>query len=416
MEKEVLYSPYFHNVVASRKKIFLGALCDYFLVFILTVIAFVSIGSPILSNLDVTKSNNEAISSSETALNKIVGETHIQTYNESNGKLISPEIMAKNYIITLAKTSYYVNNELSFPISDKEKTLLKEEDTFLNEEERNYSLNPLAYYFCYFKEQHSELNFYTYGGTDYSINKEKGLYEYAYGYSDSSYLSYFETKVEGLSKYETLSLAKAKLITDYLYYNDSGASKTYSALAKAYSKASNIFIKEVENNYLAYKNEQSNFDKAYSNATLGYFITLYLCYSLAFIILETLPIFNKRKITLGYYVHKLAYAKENEERPRWYQFLVKSFTRYFMYLSVPSILLILFSQSALLFYSFGFFRFAYLIFFSLALLAISNILMLNNNNHQGLAELAGALLIKDIDELESNDPEFAKKESGQNGR
>ena len=416
MKKEELYSPYFHNVVASRKKIFLGSLCDYFLVFILTTVLYTLVGSSILSSLPITKSNNEAMASSNTSLRKIVGETHIQTYNEEEDSLTSVETMAKDYIVALAKTSYYVNGDLLFPVSSTEKVTLSEGDTFLNEENKGYDLNPLAYYFCSFKAQHEELNFYTYDGVDYSSDKKKGLYEYAFGYTSGSYSSFFEEKAKNLSQYETLTLAKAKSITDYLYYGDSGASSVYSALSKAYNNASKKFVEEVESKYQAYINEQARFNEAYGNSTLGYLLTLYLTYALSFVILEIIPVFNKRKVTIGYYVHKLAYAKENETNPKWYQFLLKSLIRFFLYLSSPALLLLLFSQWGLLFYSFGFFRFIYLVAFSLILLLVSNILMLNNKNHQGIAELGSALLLKDTDELEANDPEFAKKENDQHGK
>lgn len=416
MKKEELYSPYFHNVIASRKKIFLGSLCDYFLVFILTTTLYTLVGSTIMSSLPVTKSSNEAMTNSNSSLRKIVGETHVQTYDEADDSLVSIETMAKEYIVALAKTSYYVNGDFLFPISNTEKVTLSEADTFLNEEQRNYSHNPLAYYFCYFKAQHEELNFYIYEGTDYSLDKKRGLYEYAFGYESGSHSSFFEERTEGLSKYETLTLAKAKSITDYLYYGDPGASGVYIALSKAYSNASKKFVAEVESKYLAYIKEQARFDQAYANSTLGYLLTLYLSYAVSFVILEILPLFNKRKVTIGYYVHKLAYAKENEAKPKWYQFLVKSIIRFLLYLSAPSLLLFLFSQWGLLFYPFSFFRFIYLVAFSLVLLIVSNILMLNSKNHQGIAELGSGLLLKDSDELEASDPEFVKKEEGQHGK
>lgn len=403
MEKETLFSPFRNNVPAKKGKIFLAALVDYGLALVMSMLVFSLIGLTTFSALPQTSEKRNIINQSETALNQIVGETGLVQFGESGDTLLSTSEMAKGYILSLAKTSFYLEGT-NFPISSWESEVVKEEDTFFNS-----SRDPLGTYYFHFKANEPTLSSYVYGGVDYSTKKEEGLYGYAFGYSDPSFASFFKKRNDVLPQYQQLDYSLATKVADYLAYGDSGGFETYRKLEGAYSKANNLFVEEVEKNYAPYLSEKAVFDEAYTSYTLSYILCVHFSYALALLLCELWPLISKRKVTLGYSVHKLAYTREDETIPHFHQYLIKSLFRLVEYSSIPFIVLFFFSQMGLFFFSFGRFYFIYIPLLSLLLLILSSLNIGLAKLARPLPELASGLVIKDTEELEPNLP---KEESG----
>lgn len=402
MKKEVLFSPFRNNVPAKKGKIFLAALVDYGLTLVMSMLVFSLVGLTTFSALPAFSEKRNLINESETELNETVSETGLVKLDEDKGTLISTSEMAKSYIATLTKTSFYLEGA-NYPISSSESESVKKEETFFN-----VSLDPLRTYFFSFKAKEASLSSYEYDGVDYSNDLEKGLYEYAFGYGDSSFSSYFLMREESLPKYQQLDYSIATKVADYLAYGDSGGLETYRKLESAYSKANTLFVNEVESNYSPYLAKKAVFDEAYSSYTLSYILCVHFSYALALALCELWPLFSKRKVTLGYSVHKLAYTKEDETKPSFYQYLIKSLFRLVEYSSIPFIVLFFFSQMGLFFVSFGYFYFIYIPLLSVLLLVLSSLNIGLAKLSRPLPELASGLVIKDTEELE---PVLPKEEN-----
>ncbi len=412
MEKEVLSSPFKNYKIASAKKVFLGALCDYGSIFVLTMLLFLSAVLPLFSALPSTKASKETVEKETIALKETVSESRLQTYDEESGELSSLTSLAKDYITRLAKTSYFLNGE-PFPISNTESSEVSESDTFLADD--SYSGDRISYYYYLFKAEHSSLSSYIYDSIDYETDKDSYLYLKAFGYEKSEYFSFFEEKTPDLPKYQQLNIAKAKNVAEYLIYGDTGGLSVYISLQKAYLSASDIFIKEVESKYEPYLLHEASFEKAYQRYCLGYVLSAVFAYGISLAVLELFPLVSKRKTTLGYHLHKLAYATENYAKPSFWQYFLKSFLRLIVYCSTPCFLLLFFSQGGLLFVSFGYFSFAIVWAMSLLLTLLSVILLFSKENHQPLEEFASRLLIVDTQELEDGIP-LEERKADTNGR
>lgn len=407
MDKQILYSPYKNNTLAKKGKIFLSSLCDYGITFVLSMLVFALAGSPIFGSLPSTKEEKNRITEETTTLRQIVSETRLQPYDSENKKLTPLNDLAKEYIVTLTQTAYYLNNTL-YPMTHSSPKEVSIEDTFL-EKSGNYIHDRISYYYYSFKPAYASLSSYVYNDVDYQAKKEDFLYPVAFTYGKADYRDYFTKVTDDVPIYQQLDFKKAKNIAEYLVYGDAGGSAYYLSLQKAFLSAENVFIKEVENNYEPYLSHQKTFSIAYSNYSLSYLLSVFFSYVFAFTLCELFPLISKRKVTLGYHLHKLAYSTEEETSPRFHSYLVKSSLRLLMYSSVPTLVLFFFSQWGLLFVSFGYFRFLYLLLASLLLAIISTFTLIFGKNHQGLPELAPHLLIKDTEELEKGTPLEEKK-------
>lgn len=407
--KQRLLSPYKNHQEATPGKAFLGALCDYAIVFILTMLLFMSVGLPVFSALPSVNNNKDIVSKETTALKETVAETGLQPIDPVSGSSISLNDLAKNYIATLAKTSYYLYDE-PYPIDNVHAEAVKEEDTFFASDYKN---DPISYYYYVYKSSHESLNNYIYDSVDYRSDKAEYLYKIAFGYKNDEYASFFHQLSEDLHLYQQLSLLKAKNVAAYLVYADNGGLDTYISLQKAYLSASNVFINEVETRYEPYLEHKASFLKAYEEYSFGYVLSPIAAYVFSFILLELFPLISKRDSTFGYHFTKLAYI-DNEEGtiPRLHQYLKKSALRFFSFLSIPFVLLFFFSQGGLLFVSyFGYFRFVYLLLVSLLLSILSIIVTFVSSSHVPLEEKWGGISIVDTTQIESGVPLEERKES-----
>ncbi len=409
MDKQILYSPYKNNTLAKKGKIFLSSLCDYGITFVLSMLVFALAGLPIFGALPSTKEEKNRITEETTILRQVVSETRLQPYDSESKKLTPLNDLAKEYIITLTQTAYYLNN-VPYPLTHASAKDVSIEDTFL-EKSGTYLHDRISYYYYSFKPAHASLSSYVYNDVDYQANKEDFLYSTAFTYAKADYRDYFTKVTEELSVYQQLDFKKAKNIAEYLVYGDAGGSIYYLSLQKAFLSAENVFIKEVENHYEPYLSHQKAFSIAYNSYSLGYLLSVFFSYVFAFALCELFPLISKRKVTLGYHLHKLAYSTEEETSPKFYSYFVKSSLRLLMYSSIPALVLFFFSQWGLLFVSFGYFRFLYLLLASLLMAIISVFTLIFGKNRQGLPELAARLLVKDTEELEKGTPLEEKKEA-----
>ncbi len=412
MEKQFYSSPFKNYKTASSKKVFLGALCDYGFIFILTMLVFSFIALPVFSALPLTKENKAAIKEETIALKETVSESRLQPYDSESGELSTLTALAKEYVLCLTKTSYFLNDE-PFPINDTEKEAVNKDETFLKDD--IYSNDRISYYYYVFKAEHASLNSYVYDSIDYKDKKEDYLYLSAFNYQKSDYSSFFSEKTPDLPKYQQLEISKAKIVAEYLVYGDTGGLSSYISLQKAYLSASDVFIKEVENKYEPYLEHEAIFERVYQRYSLSYILSTIVAYLFSLALYELFPLVSKRKTTLGYHLHKLAYSSESNTVPSFWRYFLKSVLRMIVYCSIPLLLLFFFSQSGLLFVSFGYFRFIMLVAFSFALLLLSIILIFSKENHQPIEEFCARLVIVDTQELEDAVP-LEERKAAEDGK
>lgn len=143
--KQKELSPYKDNVIASKGKIVLSNLADYLVTMLLTLFLYFVVVSQIYTCLPQVKEMKSSLNDSQTSLRNIVSKTHLQT-SKNGEELYSVSEMNNSFLLTYAKTSFYLNDE-KFPYSTKngyEKKDVSVEETFFVKE---YAKDPLAYYF-----------------------------------------------------------------------------------------------------------------------------------------------------------------------------------------------------------------------------------------------------------------------------
>ncbi len=385
---------------------------DYLVTLIMTFLIYIVLVSTIFSSLPSVKANKQAILDSQTSLRQIVGETRLQGLKSGGNELYSVDEMTESFLLTYAKTSYFLNDE-EFPYktsSGYSKKKITKDETFLEE---NYASDPIGYYFYLYKPKHESLNSYVYDGIDYSSNMDDYFYLKASLFEKSSFEDYFEKKTEDIPLYRQLSLNKAILLSDYLVYQETGeeAKKVYKNLSSSFKNAQNIFINEVESLLPSYASQYSVFLAHYQELNLGYILSYFISYCLAFACDEfLLPLFLKKKRTIGVFFFKLGYQNIDDTELGAGNLLLKGLLRFFLELSSLFFVAAISSSQGIFFVKFGsFFTFFYVLIFSFALDLVSIAMSLFTRTHQGVAELASGIIVKDPSIFESK-----IKEKGEN--
>ena len=406
MINEPTLSKYKNYVTASRKSVFLANFADYLLSFILTFILFSIAGSPIFGALPSTQHNLSEASLHVKRYYKIVDDTRLQRYDEANNSLSSVDDDAKRYIVSLTKTSFYLNDE-PYPYEDGSGGYIDKavpfEETLLFDDAGDYPNENLAYYFFTFKSNHPSIDFYSYDGVDYVSNKEEYLYQKAFGYS----VDLFESKREDVTIYRQLKKEKADLLMHYLVYGDGSDApyQTYRSLAASYIKACNLFVDEVQTHYDAFIQENADFDRVIAEYDLGLMIDLSICYFASILILEgVLPLFLKEGRTIGARALKCSYATKADLTPHPIRFFIKSSARLVLYYSSIFFILIILGSTSMAFISYGWFSFS-ILFVATGLLAIGSLVLeMIFSSRQGIPELLSGLVLKDTTQMEAGVP------------
>ncbi len=391
-------SPYKDNVIASRGKIVLMNVADYLVTMIMTFLTYIIMLSTIFSSLPSTKANKEAIVNSQTNLRQIVGETHLQGLKSGGNELYSIDEMSESFLLTYAKTSYFLNDE-EFPYKANDgyaKKNVTKEETFL---EKEYLKDPLGYYFYFYKPNQETLNSYIYDGIDYSANKDDYFFLKASMFEKDAFENYFEKKTEDISIYRQLTLDKATLLSDYLVYGERGddAKKVYQALSSSFKNAQNIFVNEVESLLPSYVAEYSVFLAKYQELNLDYIISYFIAYCFSFLISEfVMPLFLKKNRTIGVFFFKLVYQNIDDTELGISNLIRKGAIRFLLQLSCLFLVAAISSSQGIYFIKFGsFFTFFYVLIFSFILDIISIVMTLITHTHQGAAELISGIIVKD---------------------
>lgn len=401
--KQKELSSYKDNVIASKGKIVLSNIADYLVTMLMTLFAYLLIVSQIFSALPQIKTLKSSISSSQTSLKEIVSKTHLQTFKSGGEELYSVSEMTDSFLLTYAKTSFYLNEE-EFPYSTKEgyvKKQVSKDETFLV---KGYLKDPLGYYFYVYKEKEPELSSYVYDGKDYSTDKDDYFFLKASLFEKDVFVDYFENKTNDISFYRQLSLSKATLLADYLVYGEKGeaAKNVYRALFSSFQHAQSLFISEVETSLSSYVKENMNFLENYKKLNLGYILSYFVSFCIAFPIVEFLfPLAFKKHRTMGIYFFKLGYSTSDDLELSGKNIFLKGFFRFFLQLSAIFLVSFFFSSQTIFFVKYGsFFSFFYVLLFTLLLDLVSLVMSFVSKRHQGVAEICSDIVIKDPLEFE----------------
>ncbi len=413
MEKNEI-SPYKDNAIAKKQKVVLANLADYLITMVLTTLIYIFAVSPIFSSLPATSNLKIEIKTAQISLNQIASNTHLQS-NYQSGQLMKTSEMADEFALTYAKTSYYLN-ETQFPYKKNEegawinKTVQKNE-TFL---EDNYGNDPIGYYFYLFKSKEPDLSFYVYDGIDYSDNKDEFFFLKASGFEEEGYKDFFTEATTTLPIYRQLSFDKAKLLVDYMIYNDRGNSsnEVYSKITSSFYKAQSFFANEVETSFTPYLTQNQKIQSLYRKLSFSYFMGFAGAYIIGYTINEFLmPFFLKSRRTLGLFSFKLGYQTPDDREPGIKNLLLKAGARFLIHFSSIFFSSILFNMQAIFFVRFGnFFSFSLVVLFSALLGIASLVYVLISKKNQGFAELTAFVIIKDTQEFEM--PINSKEKNG----
>lgn len=355
------------------------------------------------------------------ALKRRVGESRLETLS-SDGSLSMVSEDASNYLLTLAKTSYYLHGE-NFPqYESASKTYVfspvDEAETFLNKGTINsqgnlsYPLDVPAFYFLTFKKETPSLSSYFYQGIDYQQHKEEYLYSFAFGYRTEDEETYFvDSPSQTNSRFQELKQEQALILVDALVYRDSGSRSVAikNRLAKAYETAVNGFIQEMEEKDAMYLSLFADFQANYHAYVVSYFFSLLCAYFIAFFLAEGLfPMLEKHHQSIGFLSLKMAYSSKEEMIPSFWQNARRFLVRFLLDFSSQGFLLFFLSSFGLCFVDLGLgFTFAYLLLVSVLFSLASLFLILFLPSHQGLCELASSCLAKDLALMENG---MAKEE------
>lgn len=423
MKKDILVCEYKNNLTAKKSRVFYTLLIDYFLTVIVTFIVFIGILFPILNALPFMHESNLTRTELRNDLYEIINETRLQTYDKETNTVEDINVDTNEYILSLVKTSYYIY-DLDFPYDSETEGQyeLKKVDineTFFNtfDQETNiYYLNDnLMYYFMIFKSEHQELNFYTYGGHDYSSEKTLYFYRNVIKFNSDEMREYFipldeynslSDELKSVDRFNVLSRNNASLIVDYLIYENELSNyggEVYNNLAVSYQNACQTLINEVESYYSPYINTLNKYNDEYSVFVVWNMSSLSLAYMIAFILVMVIsPLVLKKNRTIGVRVLKLGYSRIDEFEPTKVNILLKNIAEFILYYSGTIFSLFFIGLMEISTYNIfnSFFNFFNLIIFSILLDILSLIYLMISKDHQTISLLLGKLVIKDLEKFE----------------
>jgi len=413
-------SSFKNNLIAKRSKIIFSRLIDYFSVVIISFIFFACCTSLINSSLPYVKEAYSGITTLNTELKKVVGETRIQEYDEESNSLKDISVSSEKYITCLTKTSLYIYGE-KYPVLNeltKEYDLneISKDETFLNQGEidqkgnYNYPNDNLSYFFLTFKSENESLNDYIVDKVDYSSKKEEYLYTKMLGYENQTIQKYFIDEPSynsfsnkgDLSRYNILNKKTSEALKNYLVYSDSTSKTIYSYLSNCFYNASSLGVKQVENNYSEYIELNNKFMPSYNIYVLSLVLSYIFAFLLGFSVVYVVnPLLSKKKVTLGMKVFKLAVVRTDEMEMRWNNNTAELIMLFLTDFSSIIFSLFFLNQLSISTYAYGgsinLFQF---IIFSLGLDVISLVIFFINKNHQLLSNFAPLSVIKDTEAFE----------------
>lgn len=385
MERTVSSYKNYKNLPAGRTLFFL--LVEYFAVLVYAVFFFAVAGAPILRNLPAITTSLSASQTVHKEMLQFEADSGLISVGE-DGNAIASETTTNTYLLSLAKTAYFRNDE-PFPkgVGSQTVTVTAEECLDYVDAEGHYTNDGILHYFYDFKPEHEGIDFYVYEGEDVSADKTGFLFDRVFVYDAEDFETYPELKMD-----------KARVLADYLVRGERSSSTKafYNKLYNSHQKATGIFIKEIEGKSVEYRDYVRAFNDYYSTYVFGYLLTLSLCIFMGVLANELIFPLIFRGQSLGAKIMKVGTASADEFEPAVWQRILKGFLKLLLqYSSLFFITFFLFSSNYL-FYSFGGFLFFYLVAGSALMDLVSIILALAVKSHQGVAEGIAMLSYRDL--------------------
>ena len=397
-----------NNQIASKGKIFLGAVLDFCLHMLLLMMIYGFVANPILNYMGTYSGYQEA----KIDFFNYIKQTGLYTFR-TDGEPINSNVEAANYVKKLVKTSYYYEGKEFKELKNgqEEVVTLTEKDTIGYQEDGKFKNDNLAYYF---------FNYRTSDDCDLpnSIKNDFGNYETQTNYFYSFLLNFEDTSnklylnpeifVDGkinsyVSDKPILDSRYAELLHSYLFLNKPSeeGQPVLEKFSRMYHNAVNLSFKELDENSIKYQTtygeilnqENSIYQKQIVSIVLSYLVS----FTIYFIII---PIFLKEGKTIGLRFNRLTYSTINDKYPEIKNIAIKD-AILFLTQAISMIFPILFmGSSSLLFVQLGIgFRFIYAILF-FALISLASIIMAAwGKKHQFLCEYTSLLVQKDTDSL-----------------
>lgn len=382
-----------HYQTVKKGKHVLANLLDYFLVVIFSFALF-SLFSPLYQNFGFSLDNQNKYQLAQDETIDILRSTHLQDYDETSGRFLSMQESGRNYIISLLKSSCYINNVEYYENENNTKKVIEltKEDSFSYQDDKGYYVNDnLAYYFISFRNENES-----------SFNSEIEKYS----------LSDLNTKLLDLSGSNaglvkenfdmsspfTLSSDNCEKVMDYLYFSSSTGATIYSQILNLYLNTAKKGINEIESQYTLYLNSLFNFQKYYYSYTKGYSIVMIICYLLSFLICYLLfPLIFKRGRTISYRFLSLFPLRNDEEDLSAVNYIIKYIFLFLEFFSSIFFLPLFIGKLTLLSSPlFGSITLFQLCAFSFFLSLISIIFSLISKDNQFLSEFASSSYVVDV--------------------
>lgn len=382
-----------HYQTVKKGKHVLANLLDYFLVVIFSFALF-SLFSPLYQNFGFSLDNQNKYQLAQDETIDILRSTHLQDYDETSGRFLSMQESGRNYIISLLKSSCYINNVEYYENENNTKKVIEltKEDSFSYQDDKGYYVNDnLAYYFISFRNENessfnSEIEKYSLSDLNTKLLDLSGSNA---GLVDESF---------DVSSPITLSSDNCEKVMDYLYFSSSTGATIYSQILNLYLNTAKKGINEIESQYTLYLNTLFNFQKYYYSYTKGYSIVMIICYLLSFLICYLLfPMIFKRGRTISYRFLSLFPLRNDEEDLSAVNYIIKYVFLFLEFFSSIFFLPLFIGKLTLLSSPLlGSITLFQLCAFSFFLSLISIIFSLISKDNQFLSEFASSSYVVDI--------------------
>ena len=416
-------SKYKNNLVAKKSKVFLSGALDFGLVFISSLLLFY-LTLLVTNNLPVTTKSIDKYNQTSLDAKKFINRTHLMHYNTETGVTREVDVDAKNYVISLVKTSAYVY-DLTYPIEKEDSTYdtnhkVTLEETFIYEYDE-HALNNVVYFWA--KYHVNNIGDFTYSrnikpiqNTPENIKKiVVGTYETKFGYTlkEGFKDNFVKEDVEEYQDYKdvlpiyaVLNKENTKALINKLAYSDStneSINKLYNDLITCYKNGIQSGIDEVEKYSVSYKALEKDFMNSYNTIARVTFIAYIIAYTLGYVATVFLGrALGGSYITLSQKALNLALARNDEMTPKPVNIILYHVINYFTYLASMAVALLFTGYIGVLSLPLvgplNLFTFE---IFPLVLIAASIIILIIKKNNQSLALLVSNMVIKDVKEFET---------------
>ena len=414
----LLVSPVKDNLIAKKSRVFISVLLDYALVFVATLFLFylTLLGS---SHLPVSNETVEKYNQTVVKAQKYINTTHLMHYDTTTNKTKDVEEDAKEYVVSLLKTSAYVN-DIAYPLEKEDSTFdrthkVTVEETFIHEYNQ-YALDNISYFYFKFSKENADLDIYRYKDIDYKDDKVTYVYLKAMGYdTKEGFVDNFisETAEEYapykdlMPRYSILNKTNTEGLINKLVLDDdsnSDINSLYTNLKICYKNGIQHGISMVEQHSSVYKSYVSEFNKSYNVLALIAFFSYLIAYVVAYIGL----IFLGRGMagrfdTVVQKSMSLSFCRTDEMIPVAKNIIIYHTINFFVYLSSMVLAFLFTGYMGILNLTIVGPINLFVIELALLILGVSSLIIIGvSKKNQSLALLASGMTIKDTRTFESS--------------